>query len=150
MRRLLLPLLAVGAAALTAFASGPSADEEAVEAAVDDFVEAFYHAKPELLERSVSAELKKMGYSRKEDGTYRGPHHMSFERATGLAAEWNSEGQQGDDLRYEVEVFEVLDKIANAKVTAKWGIDYFQLVKEDGRWKIHHVLWQTHPPKSGE
>ena len=42
------------------------------------------------------------------------------------------------------------DKIANAKVTAKWGIDYFQLVKEDGRWKIHHVLWQTHPPKSGE
>ena len=44
------------------------------------------------------------------------------------------------------EIFDVLDKTASAKLTAHWGIDYFHLVKEDGKWKIYQVLWQS-PPK---
>lgn len=45
----------------------------------------------------------------------------------------------------EITVLDVLDKTAAAKLVAKWGIDYFQLAKQDGTWKIVHVLWQSHP-----
>ena len=50
-----------------------------------------------------------------------------------------------------VEVFEIADKTAAGKVTAFWGIDYVHLVKEaDGRWMIHHVIWQTAPEPAAE
>ena len=44
---------------------------------------------------------------------------------------------------------DVLDKTAVAKLTAFWGIDYFQLEKNDGIWQIRHVIWQSHPPSDG-
>jgi hypothetical protein len=44
-----------------------------------------------------------------------------------------------------VQVFEVLDRTANAKVTAQWGIDYMQLAKFTDGWKIVNIVWQTHP-----
>jgi hypothetical protein len=31
---------------------------------------------------------------------------------------------------------------ASAKCRALWGIDYLQLAKVDGRWKIFYVMWQ--------
>jgi hypothetical protein len=46
-------------------------------------------------------------------------------------------------------VLDVLDHTASAKVTASWGIDYMQLAKFDGAWKIINVVWQTHPPRGG-
>jgi hypothetical protein len=39
----------------------------------------------------------------------------------------------------------VLDQTATAKITAQWGIDYMQLAKFDGAWKIINIVWQTHP-----
>ena len=125
----------------------PTDAERAVEAAVTDYVLGFYEAAPERLERCLSTELKKMGYWLPEEAEeYGGPGHMDYDSALELAARWNDQGQQGEDLSYEVEVYEVLDKIASARVSAKWGIDYFQLVLEGEQWKIHHVLWQTHTP----
>jgi hypothetical protein len=44
-----------------------------------------------------------------------------------------------------VKVFDVADQTASAKVTAMWGIDYLQLAKYEGRWKIINILWQAHP-----
>ncbi|MEM1450282.1 MAG: nuclear transport factor 2 family protein [Planctomycetota bacterium] len=151
MKLLLLAALALPlAAAVQEDASAPSKDRAAVERAIQDYVEGFYHAKPELLERGVSKDLKKMGYWRKDaDAPYSDAMHMTFDQAIALAKSWNANGEQGDDLTYDIEIYEVADKTACGKLTAKWGIDYFQLVKEkDDAWKIHHVLWQSHPPKA--
>ena len=63
-------------------------------------------------------------------------------------AHWNADGKQGDDLEYEIELFEVADQTAAAKLSAKWGIDYMHLAKFDGEWKIMHVMWQSHPPQA--
>ncbi|MDB5242588.1 MAG: hypothetical protein JWP57_3213, partial [Spirosoma sp.] len=65
-----------------------------------------------------------------------------------LAKIWNKDGKRTrPDSPRVVEVFEVADKTATAKVTAVWGIDYLHLVQENGRWMIVNVLWQS-PPKS--
>ncbi|MEM8712910.1 MAG: nuclear transport factor 2 family protein, partial [Planctomycetota bacterium] len=120
----------------------------AVEACVTDYVQGFYTAAPERLERALSKNLKKMGYWKGEGkDAYSDALHMTYDEAIALSKTWNNEGQQGDDLAFEVTIFEVVDKTACAKVTAKWGMDYFQLAKEGDAWKIHHVLWQSAPPR---
>jgi hypothetical protein len=63
-----------------------------------------------------------------------------------LAGNWNKEGKRDTSVK-AVEVLDVLDQTAVAKVTASWGIDYMLLGKYDGRWKIVQILWQSPPPK---
>lgn len=120
-------------------------DREAVERAVLDYVEAFYEMRPELLERSVHADLAKFGFWRRPgDEEYRGSP-MSFEQAVTVAKTWNRDGRAGDDAPKKVEVFDVLDQTAAAKLTALWGVDYMHLAKFEGEWKILQVLWQSPP-----
>ena len=47
----------------------------------------------------------------------------------------------------EVQLLEVQNQTAAAKVTAFWGTDYLLLGKYDGRWMIASVMWQS-PPKA--
>ncbi|MDA0378591.1 MAG: nuclear transport factor 2 family protein [Bacteroidetes bacterium] len=68
-----------------------------------------------------------------------------------FSTQWNAGNRQGIDENTpkEIQVIEVLDKTAIGKLTAVWGIDYFQLEKNDGVWQIRHVIWQSHPPSDG-
>ncbi len=140
------------ALALTAlaFRSAPArttAEREAVERAVRDYVEALYQVKPELIERSVHPALEKIGMYRPDNTTsYRLPGKMTFEQLRDLAANWNKDGSQGKDLTYDVVVHDVLDISASAKLSAKWGVDHMHLSKSGGSWKIVQILWQSHPP----
>ena len=125
--------------------AGKATEHAAVERACLDYVEGVYEVKPELIKKSVHPDLKKFGFSRRDDG-YRGVP-MTYEQLVALAGQWNKDGRVPDDAPKKVEVFDVLDMTASAKLTAHWGIDYFHLVKEDGKWKIYQVLWQSPPPK---
>jgi len=49
------------------------------------------------------------------------------------------------DAPKRVELFDVQDQTASAKLTAWWGTDYLLLAKYDGRWMIRQVLWQAPP-----
>ena len=131
---------------LTLFAADRRpADRVAVERAVLDYVEAFYEVKPEYLERSVNEDLHKFGYWRQSpDDEYR-RMPMSYEQLVDLAKRWNAEGKIPSDAPKKVELLDVLDKTASAKLTAHWGIDYMHLAKIDGKWKIVQVLYQSDP-----
>ena len=121
-------------------------DERLVHAAVEHYVQGFYQADPGRIEQALSPEVRKMGYWRKApDQPWSDASFMNFEQAKELAAKWNADGKQGKDLPFEITLFEVADKTAAAKVTAKWGQDYFHLVKEGDAWRIHQVLWQSAP-----
>ncbi len=120
-------------------------DREAVERAVLDYCEAFYEMKPELLKRSLHPELAKFGFHRTSaDQEYR-KIPSGFPQLLKLAEGWNKDGRFGKDAPKTVEVFDVLDKTAAAKLTAGWGIDYLHLAKYDGKWMIVQVIWQSYP-----
>ena len=111
-----------------------------------DYVEAIYQGKPDLIERSVHPALVKRGFYRPDDASeYRAPALMSYEQLVDLAGWWK-DTKEGEELTFAVEVLDVLDVTAAAKLTADWGIDYMHLAKVDGRWMIVQVLWQSHPP----
>lgn len=125
-------------------------DMQGVKEAVLDYAEAIYEAKPERISRSVDVTLRKYGYWRPDDSKeYRAGSEMNFKQLYSLAERWNVDGAQVDakTARKEVSVLDMLDKTASAKLVASWGVDYFHLAKEDGKWKIINVIWQSHPPE---
>jgi hypothetical protein len=125
-----------------------SKDRAGVERAVRDYLEGFYEAKPELIERGVHEMLVKYGYWRRAGETEWHGTAMNFDQARQLASTFNADGKQVPaDAPREIVVLDLLDQTASAKLTATWGIDYFHLVKEDGNWKILQVLWQSAPEK---
>lgn len=139
-------LTAAGPLSVPVFAQyGDIYEEAAVHAAVVDYVEALYSVEPERIARSVSTDLIKFGWY-KSNGAYV-PAPMTYEQLVRLAGSWNRDNRQNitDETVRDIVVYDVLDKTAVAKLTAQWGIDYFQLEKIDGTWKIRHILWQSHP-----
>jgi hypothetical protein len=155
---LLAPLLLAGALAGPAHALAPAApppvslrpaDSAGVRRAVLDYVEGFYEGDTAKLARSVWPEVRKYGYARAAGGAYRGMA-MSFPAgfmgyANGVRA---GRGGPPAGAPKEIAVFDVQDQTASAKLTAWWGTDYLLLARENGRWMITHVLWQSPPPKT--
>ena len=121
-------------------------DRKAVYNAILDYVEAIYESSPERIERSVHPDLVKRGfYWKSRDGIYSEMTEMTFDQLKQVAKDWNKSGWLPDDAEKNIEIYEVKDKTAVAKLTAYWGTDYLHLAKMDGRWLIMNVLWQAEP-----
>ena len=124
----------------------PPPDREAVKQAALDYVEGIYTVKSERIERSVHPKLDKRGFYKKDASTPYAEMPMTFDELVNLSKTWNKEGKRDTSVKH-VEVLDVLDQTAVAKVTAAWGVDYMLLGKFDGSWKITQILWQSAPPK---
>lgn len=140
-------MAAVAPAAASQQAGSKTPDRAAVEAAALDYVEGIYNADPSRIERSVHPQLTKRGFWRETPSVPWGPQlTMTYEQLVALSKKWNADKKQDTSIK-RVDVYEVLDQTASAKITAQWGIDYMHLAKYDGRWKIINIVWQAHPAK---
>lgn len=126
----------------------PSAEDAAlVKRACLDYAESAYLMKPENIDRSVHPDLVKVGYMGRGDAGGYEAHPMNHQQLKDLVAKWNANGQFGPGARKDIEVLDVSDQTASAKLSAEWGVDYFHLAKFDGKWQIAQVIWQTYPPE---
>jgi hypothetical protein len=118
-------------------------DNQLVEKAMMNYLDALYDARPELIKESVHPNLNKFGfYQEGKDKPFGKMGQMSFERLEKLAGEWNA-AKKIISIPKKVEVLAVHDKIAIGKVSAEWGFDFIQLVKEDNKWLIINIVWQS-------
>ncbi|MBD2705225.1 nuclear transport factor 2 family protein [Spirosoma sp. BT702] len=132
------------------YAQTSSTDDVAqVRQACFNYIDTFYKVDTTLAYQNIHPTLQKRGFYFDEKTTaYSKQLEMPFPALIRVAKNWNKDGKHaGPQSPREVSVFEVADKTASAKVTAEWGIDYIHLIKENGRWMIVNVLWQS-PPKS--
>jgi hypothetical protein len=123
-----------------------------VEATILDYVEALYLVDSTRIEQSVHPELRKRGYwYNEEEEKYYDNLDMTYEQLRKLAANWNESGEQANETTIKkIDIYDVNDRTASAKLTAAWGIDYFHLAKLDGKWYIMNVLWQSIPASLAE
>lgn len=139
-------LLAAAASVPAAVAFTQAAgDREAVRLAALDYVEGIYTVQPERIQRSVHSALVKRGFYKKDASTPYVEMPMTYDQLVTLSKNWNRDGTRDTSVK-RVEVYDVLDQTAVAKVTASWGVDYMLLGKFDGTWKITQILWQSPPP----
>lgn len=123
--------------------SAQTSDRDLVYAAVEDYVDGLYLVQPERIKKSVHPELVKKGYWKAKDKTtYDYDGMMTFDQLVELAGKWNVKGWLAKDAVKKIDIYDVQDQTACAKLTAYWGTDYFQLAKYDGRWMIVNILWQ--------
>lgn len=139
----------------TAPAAGTAADREAVKRAALDYIEGFYEGDSAKLVRSVRPDVFKYGFWRQRDSTSYGGEQMKWPEFLDYARRVKQNNRPAPATAPKrVELFEVLNQTASAKVTAFWGTDYLLLGKYDGKWMISSVLWQSPPradaaPKGG-
>lgn len=122
-------------------------DREGVRRAVLDYVEGFYEGDSTKLVRSVRPEVYKYGFYRAADSTRYQGMQMTWPQFHAYANRVKASGRpMPASAPKTIDIFDVLDQTASAKLTARWGIDYLLLARYDGRWMISHVLWQSPPP----
>ncbi|MEO5816204.1 MAG: nuclear transport factor 2 family protein [Gemmatimonadaceae bacterium] len=151
MRRRSAVLLAI-VLALTAIArrtttAQGTADRAGITRAALDYVEGFYEGDTAKLVRSIRPDVYKYGFDWLEaDKRYAG-EQMKWDEILGYARRFREKGRTTPATApKKVDLLDVMDQTASAKVTAWWGTDYLLLARYDGKWMITHVLWQSPTP----
>lgn len=132
------------------FSNYNSVEARQIKEAILDYAEGVYTVDTLRIYKSVHPDLKKRGvWYDEQRKTYSSLQEMSFQQLVDLTRNWNRDGKMANSrsLR-EVEIYDIQDKTASAKLTAAWGTDYFHLVKLEKKWYIINVLWQSPPPDS--
>ena len=119
-------------------------NKEGVEKACMNYIEGFYEGDTSKLEASIQPTLNKFGFwKNKETKEYNQVPHMSFEQALAYAKNVLDKKEFAKpDAPKKVEVLNISNTIAAAKITAWWGIDYILLSKRGDKWMIEQVLWE--------
>lgn len=147
-RSLLLALCLASVAGAQSPTDGADAEKAAVRRAVLDYVEGFYEGDSTKLVRAVRPDVFKYGYWIPRDSTTYHGEQMKWPEFHAYANRVKANKRFAPaSAPKDVVIFEVLDQTASAKLTAFWGVDYMLLAKQDGKWLITHVLWQT-PPRA--
>jgi hypothetical protein len=116
----------------------------AVERACLDYIEGFYEGDTTKLIRCLKPNLYKFGYwKNKTSGRYDPDGQMTYRQALDYAKRvMEKKNFAKADAPKKVQVLDVGNSIAAAKVTAWWGIDYILLNKQDDKWMIDQVIWE--------
>jgi hypothetical protein len=124
------------------------AEKEGVRRAVLDYVEGFYEGDSVKFVRGVRPELYKYGFYIPKDSTGYTGERMTWEEALGFIRRVKEKNHRAPATApKQVDLLDVQDETAAAKLTAYWGTDYLLLAKYDGRWMISSVMWQS-PPRA--
>lgn len=121
-----------------------TSDKEGVEKACMNYLEGFYEGDTDKLSASLQPSLNKFGFWKdKDSGNYKQVNHMSFEKALAFARNVKEKKEYPKpDAPKKVQVLDISNTIASAKVTAYWGVDYILLSKRGDKWMIEQVIWE--------
>ena len=104
----------------------------------------FYEGDSAKLARSVRPEIFKYGFWKARDSTRYAGEQMKYPEFFDYARRVKEKNHPAPPTAPKtVEVYDVQNQTASAKLTAFWGTDYLLLGKYDGRWMISSVMWQS-------
>lgn len=124
-------------------------DKQKVERACLNYIEGFYEGDTTKLIECLKPTLYKIGFWKDEKSEdYKFSGQMTYRKALDYAKRvFEKKDFPKADAPKKVEVMEVMNAIAVAKVSAWWGSDYMLLSKQNDKWMIEEVLWEGPPQK---
>lgn len=119
-------------------------ESEKVRKTCIQYIEGFYEGDSLKIIRCMKPSLYKFGYwKNKTSGIYEADGFMTYRQAIDYAQNmYNKKKKAKEGSPKEVVVYDVMNKIASAKITAWWGVDYLLLSKNGDAWQIEQVLWE--------
>lgn len=124
-------------------------DKKKVERACLNYLEGFYEGDTTKLIASLKPTLYKIGFWKDEKSdNFKFAGQMSYRKALDYAKNVLAKKDFPKvDAPKKVDVIDVMNAIAVAKVSAWWGYDYLLLSKLDNKWMIEEVIWEGPPQK---
>jgi hypothetical protein len=124
------------------------ADREAITQTALDYVEGWYEANAERMERALHPDLAKRVVFTDERGRSRLDQMSAMGLVQGVkrggGKDTPKEKQQKD-----ITILDVFENAASVKAVMSGWIDYMHMSKINGRWVIVNVLWELkRTPKS--
>ncbi len=119
-------------------------DEAQIEQVLRNYIESIYNTEPDLVHEFADTSLHKSGFyfsKKKQEWNY---SSMTYDELIHTAESYNAKNWIQNDAPKSIELMEVKEKIAIAKVKAIWGFDYVLLAKKNENWKMDKVLWQSY------
>jgi len=114
---------------------------ESIKKAAMDYIEGWYQASPERMERALHPELAKRAVQNLEGEDHLRP--ITFERMMELVKSKNEDREALEKI--ECEILDVYGNMACAKTASPDFIDYLHMAKWEGQWKIINALWEFTP-----
>ena len=139
----LVSLLALSAVTTTRAQS--AADSAGIRAAAMDYIEGYYTGDAERMTRALHPELAKRIV--RTDST---SHHSMIQQMSAMTLINGTRAGGGSmtpeaDRRKEFRILDMYRGAAVAKIVASSWVDYLELAKWNGEWKIVNVLWELTP-----
>ena len=116
-------------------------ESESIRKAALDYVEGWYAASPERMERALHPELAKRAVMNIDGADQLRP--ITFERMMELVKSKKEDQEALDNI--ECEILDTHGNMATVKTVSPDFIDYLHLARWEGQWKIINALWEFTP-----
>ena len=128
---------------------GPSAcDREAIIQVAHDYIDGFYDADGERMNRALHPDLaKRVIMSDSDTGGDRVRHMTARQLVDATVSGYAARVAEQKGRQNDVQILDVFGNVASVKVVATTWIDYLHIGKVDGEWKIINVLWEFRPDR---
>jgi hypothetical protein len=118
-------------------------DSAGITQAALDYIEGWYEGNADRMTRALHPDLvKRIVADRGGSSHIQG---MTAEQLIGYTAGGGGRNTPEEKRRTEVRILDVFGNAASVRVDAAEWIDYLQIGKVDGEWKILNVLWEFRP-----
>ncbi|MGH2568264.1 MAG: nuclear transport factor 2 family protein [Bacteroidota bacterium] len=141
------PVFLILAVCLAQSVAQTAADSSAIRQTALDYVEGWYEANPERMERALHPELAKRIVLVDEQSK---KNWLSGMGATQLIQGTRRGGGRNtpkDKQQKDVYILDIYENAASVKAIMSGWIDYMHMAKWNGEWKIVNVLWENKPQR---
>jgi hypothetical protein len=146
MRHLILAVIAVGLFFTTTAQSQTADDTAAIRQTALNYIEGWYEGNAERMERALHPELAKRMVSTDAKGRSQ-LHQMSAMTLVQYTRMGGGKNTPPNEQQKDVTILDIFNNAAIVKVVASKWIDYLNVAKWNGEWKIVNVLWELKPEK---
>jgi hypothetical protein len=121
-----------------------AADSAGIRAAALDYIEGWYAGDADRMTRALHPQLAKR-IVRTPPGGPSTLGEMGAETLIGYTRNGGGRRTPVAQQRKDVRILDIFEGAASARVDASDWVDYLQLARWNGQWKIVNVLWEMRP-----
>jgi len=146
MRKLICTL--AGVLLLTAIASAQTNsndDSAAIKATALNYIEGWYEGDAARMESALHPELAKRMISTDPKTGHSQFNHMGAMQLVQNTRRCGGNKTPKDEQLKEITILDRFNNAAVVKIVASGWIDYLEVAKFNGQWKIINVLWELKP-----
>jgi hypothetical protein len=133
-----------------ALAQNVSDETEAIRKTALDYIEGWYAGDAARMEHALHPDLAKRMISTDPKTGRSQFNHMSAMALVQRTREGGGKKTPPDRQLKEVTILDRYNNAAVVKIVASDWIDYLEVAKFNGDWKIINVLWESKPKANGQ